>query len=424
MRVTFVALTYAPSVGGAQTHVREVAEGLAGRGHTVRVVTTDALRTPGASDPGLVEPAAEVLGGVAVRRFATRGPLGRANRVLRRALAWTSTRPRLARRTAGLGAQVFVPLSVPMARAVHRAFRTDDVVVGCSAPFLTQVAPPHLRGRAPAAAVSMPLLHLDEGAPAAMVVGALRRCDGVTASTGFERAAQVELGIEASRIAVLPPGIDPDAFPELDPTSARAALGLPERPTVGYIGRLAGYKGIDTLLDAAPFLWADREDLTVLVAGSAAGWAGYDEAIARARAVGGDRLVVRDGFSEAEKSLLFAACDVVAYPSRAESFGLVTLEAWAASRPVVAAAIGAVSDVVRPGVDGLLVPPGDAEALAAAVAGLLADERSRLAMGRAGRERAEGPLAWPTIVDGWERFLAESIERRRRTTGRTTGGAP
>lgn len=417
MRVTFVALTYAPSVGGAQTYVRHVAEGLAARGHSVRVITTDALRTPGAADPGRVEPACETIGGVEVRRFGTRGPLGVLNRVVRRVITRMGIPHRTGRWARAITGQLYVPMSIPMAVAVRRAFRTDDVVVGCSAPFLTLVVPPHLRGRASGAAVSVPLLHLESGAPHGTVARALRRCDGVTAATTFERSAQVALGVEPARVALLPPGIDADAFAEVDPPAARAALGLPERPTVGYLGRLAAYKGVDTLLAAAPMLWEAQEDLTVLVAGSPAGWVGYDAAVARARAHGGDRLVERLGFSDHDRPLLYAACDVVVYPSSEESFGLVILEAWAARRPVVAAGIGAVSDVVRAGVDGLLVPPADPPALAAAVARLLADEETRRAMGAAGRLRAEGPLAWPTIIDGWEAFLAESVAHRRRARG-------
>ncbi len=90
---------------------------------------------------------------------------------------------------------------------------------------------------------------------------------------------------------------------------------------------------------------------------------------------------------------LLAGCDVLALPSYAEGMPLVVLEAMAQSRPVVASAVGGSPEVVVDGVTGLLVPPGDVHALAAALRGLLADPERARRLGEAGRARVEADFS-------------------------------
>ena len=98
---------------------------------------------------------------------------------------------------------------------------------------------------------------------------------------------------------------------------------------------------------------------------------------------------------------------------------MVTLEAWCARRPVVAGDIPAVRCLIRPGLDGVLVPPGDVAALADALGRLLGDAASREAYGAAGRLRAESEFSWDHIVDLWHAFLVGSVERASSTSSRT-----
>jgi glycosyltransferase involved in cell wall biosynthesis len=411
VRVTFLVANYWPSVGGAQVHVQRVAEGLVARhGHHVEVVTTDAERAPGSRDPGRLPVGTDVHGGVTIRRLPV---ARRAHHVVRRA--------RLARRRLGLGrggpTLAAGPLGARLAVEAGRAARRSDVVVGVTAPSLTVAAADLATRGTGTAHVVMPLLHLGAGDPPPWAVRSMRRADGCTSSTPFERDWLVAHGLDPSRLAVLPPGCDPDRYPELDAPTARGVLGLPERPTVGFIGRMAAHKGIDTLAAAMPAVWERHPDTTLLLAGNRTAWAGLDDVLSRLRDVGGDRVVVHGPFADDERPTLLAACDVVAFPSREESFGMVTIEAWCARRPVVAADIDAVRCLVRPGVDGELVPVGDPAALTDAVAALLDDPDRAGRYALAGRSRAEAEFTWDGIVDAWDDFLAGAAARRRCGSG-------
>jgi glycosyltransferase involved in cell wall biosynthesis len=210
---------------------------------------------------------------------------------------------------------------------------------------------------------------------------------------------------------VIPPGTDVAGAAVLTPSEARQRAGLPEQPTVGFIGRLAAYKGVDTLVDAAPAIWSARPDATVLLAGSPTGWEGYRSP--EVAALGGDRLVIREGLDDDERDLLLQACDVVVHPSRHESFGMIAIEAWAARRPVVLADIDAVRSFVDDGRTGLLIPPGDAGALASAVVDLLDDPDQRAALAAAGRAEAEAGFDWERICDQWAELVSSSTRGGR-----------
>jgi glycosyltransferase involved in cell wall biosynthesis len=396
-RVSFVALNYLPSTGGSQEYVRRVAEALAARGHDVEVLTTDALRSPSASDPGRVGRPDDTIAGVRVRRFPVPGPVRRVQLLVRYVVVrgpWAHGLPRAS------GPWLAGPLAPGLARATRRAVRDRDVVVACSAPFSTFALPSWgSRRRRRAAVVGLPFLHVARVAPHRSVGRALRRCDALVAMTPVELA---DAGGPLPAVRVIPPGTDA-VLSERTPSDARRRLGLPARTTIGFVGRLAAYKGIDVLLASAPAVWEAHPDVTVLVAGATTGWDGLEGAIEGSGSP--DRVEVRTDLSDEERDFALAACDVVALPSLEESFGLVIAEAWAAGRPVVAADIAAVRSTVRDGEDALLVPPADPGALASAVIALLDDPERRTALGHAGRDRVEHELRWSVAADRWSELV-------------------
>jgi glycosyltransferase involved in cell wall biosynthesis len=161
----------------------------------------------------------------------------------------------------------------------------------------------------------------------------------------------------------------------------------PGGPSVVFAGRLDRIKGPQVLLAAVPEIVARHPGVRVTFCGDG-------PAAVELRATA-DRLGVAEAveltgwLGPAEVRRRIAAADLLVVPSLApEAFGLSCLEAFAAGTPVVAAAVGALPELVEPGVTGALVAPGDPAALAAAVGDLLADPRARARLGAAARDRS------------------------------------
>jgi glycosyltransferase involved in cell wall biosynthesis len=126
----------------------------------------------------------------------------------------------------------------------------------------------------------------------------------------------------------------------------------------------------------------------------------------------------RSSFPAEDKASIFAACDVYAMSSITDSFGQTYLEAWLSGRPVIGARIPAIECVFEHGVDGLLVAPQSAPALAGALVALLAAARRRAAMGVAGRAKTLARFTWDRVTDRVEAAYRETLHQGRRSTAR------
>lgn len=179
---------------------------------------------------------------------------------------------------------------------------------------------------------------------------------------------------------------------------------------IGVVSRLRREKGVDVLLDALPLL-ADIPELHVVVVGD-----GAEMESLRRRARGSPVPVHFLGHRE-DAGEWIAASDLIAIPSRRESFGRVTVEAMAAGRPLVASGVGGLVDAVADGVTGTLVPPDDPPALAAALRELLTDRGAARRMGEAGRARYQSKHTLAHMAASWrcawERALLRKGAERR-----------
>ena len=163
------------------------------------------------------------------------------------------------------------------------------------------------------------------------------------------------------------------------PDEQHPALPRPRPgPLIGAIGRLERQKGFDTLIRAL----ADLDGTTLVLVGDGSERASLEEL---ARRVGVADRVVWTGWSDEARRYL-SSFDVFAFPSRFEGFPLAVLEALLARSAVVAADVGSVSEVVRDGETGFLVPAEDPVALSGAIRRLLADAGLRRRLGERGRQ--------------------------------------
>lgn len=275
------------------------------------------------------------------------------------------------------GAETFIPSSEQIVRAKER--HGFKVVLTCWE--------------------NIPFLHDEDRVLRARKEVVRLGADLFLAVTRSARRALVLEGVEESRIAVLPMGVDTRAFaPSPRDEGLAAELGLPPGgPIVLYCGRLIREKGLIDLVLAARLL--RRKDARLVLVGE-----GPERLRLEAAA---ERLGVSAVFVPPQPydrmPAVHALADVFVLPSVPtpywqEQFGMVLAEAMACGRPVVASASGSIPEVVD-GV-GVLVPPSSPEALAGVLDELLDDPARRTALGAAGRALAE------------ERYDAERVAAR------------
>ena len=188
----------------------------------------------------------------------------------------------------------------------------------------------------------------------------------------------------SARFAVIPNGVDLSRFATPPPRCGiRSELGIPaDALLMGVVARLEAEKGHRFLIDAMPAVLAAVPDAWLLVVGEGSE---ADKLRDRASSLGAhvaDR--IRFTGRRDDVSALTADLDVAVLPSLREAQGISILEAMARRVPVVASAVGGIPEVITSGVDGILVPPGDAEALGVALARLLSDPALRRRLGEAG----------------------------------------
>jgi rhamnosyl/mannosyltransferase len=208
----------------------------------------------------------------------------------------------------------------------------------------------------------------------------------IVSSEAYLRSSRVLTRLREKCI-VVPFGIDPGSFAlrEREREIVERLAQEHGRPLALFLGVLRPYKGLEILLQAMTKVRG-----RLLITGRGPHRAQLE---ARAHRLGvADRVTFFGEVSETERRLLLHACDVLVLPSvdRRESFGIAQLEAMACGKPVVSSDLPTgVSVVNRHERTGLLVPPGDPEALAEALNRLLGDQALRTALGQAARVRVE-----------------------------------
>jgi rhamnosyl/mannosyltransferase len=235
----------------------------------------------------------------------------------------------------------------------------------------------------------------------------------VVSSAPLAHAAAIRTWPE--RLRVIPFGIDSARWVATDAVRQRAAeiraqLGS---PLVLFAGRLVAYKGVDVLIRAVAPL-----SIPAVVIGD--GPMRERLAALAAQANGSGRITLAGEVDDAELHAYMTACDIFVLPSvtRAEAFGYVQLEAMASGKPVISTDLpSGVPWVNRHEETGLIVPPGDVDALRAAIARLAGDSELRVSLGAAGARRVQSDFSIEAMADRFVSVCHEAAGLRDRGTG-------
>jgi mannosyltransferase len=213
----------------------------------------------------------------------------------------------------------------------------------------------------------------------------IHRMDAIIATSGISASY---LKREAT---VIPHGVDTDRYaPPADRPAAFAEAALPGRYAIGCFGRVRAQKGTDVFVDAMCRLLPRYPDFTAAIVGAIT----VDQAAfardlkQRIEAAGlSSRIVMTGELPIEELPRWYRRLTIYAFTSRNEGFGLTLIEAMSSGAALVASRAGAAELVVEDGVTGVLTPPGDVDALVAALEPLLHDPASAAAMGARARKR-------------------------------------
>ena len=254
----------------------------------------------------------------------------------------------------------------------------------------------------------------DTPEPAARIIGeeqVVEAADMLIANTDIEAKQLINLyDAEPARVEVVHPGVDLSVFRPVEKATARASLGLPlDVDVLLFAGRIQPLKAPDVLLRAVAELLDQspglRSRLVVPVVGGPSGSGlEHPESLAQLASELGLDDIVRfvPPVAQEELARWYAAATLVALPSYNESFGLVAAEAQAAGTPVLAAAVGGLTTVVRDEHRGLRIEGHDARAWAAALRRVLEDADLRL--------RLEAGALEQTRRFAWEHTAAQTLE--------------
>ncbi|MGE3418455.1 MAG: glycosyltransferase family 4 protein [Bradyrhizobium sp.] len=186
-------------------------------------------------------------------------------------------------------------------------------------------------------------------------------------------------------------GVDTDAYaPPANGAAAFAEAGLPGRYAIGCFGRVRPQKGSDVFVEAMCRLLPRYPDFTAVMVGAIVPeQQAFANGLKKQIETAGlqSRIVITGELTVEEVRRWYQRLTIYAFTSRNEGFGLTLIEAMAAGAALVAARAGAAERVVEDGVTGVLIPPGDAEALVAALEPLMRDQAAAASMGERARAR-------------------------------------
>jgi glycosyltransferase involved in cell wall biosynthesis len=383
MKVLYIVPAYPPFVSGSARLAHTTVEFLKERGHNVTVLTTNALnptdywlkdRHRALSSPDKLSKATVIRWPVKYLPFSKL-----SFKLIRDLTLLLGCHSRYAYLSAALGH--FYPwLPGFRAEAIKRASQSDIVHVmdiSYDAAWLSGI---HAAKQTQTPLIGQPLIHgglgsrtLQHYTMSHQLLG-LCQCDTIFAMTDWELGLLEQLGIDVSNTHVIGACIDVTQYGTGDQHSFLHRWKI-QKPVIGFLGTVTRDKGALDLVKAASTLWDQGLRFSLVIAGPSADLA-LPENKPWLHALG--------TLSESDKHGLLAALDVLALPSRVDSFGIVFLEAWAYRKPVIGAQVGGITSVIDDNINGMLIPFGEPDTLASSIHKLLTDKRLAKKLGQAG----------------------------------------
>jgi glycosyltransferase involved in cell wall biosynthesis/phosphoheptose isomerase len=237
--------------------------------------------------------------------------------------------------------------------------------------------------------------------------------DAIIATCSDEVAELAAMGARPNHVSIVPCGVDTRLF---SPGSERFAAAAGAAHLLLTVGRFVERKGYDCGIRALPALPGAA---LVIVGGPAADQLARDAEARRLRAVAVecgvvDRVHLVGAVPHDQLPQLYRCADVVLSTPWYEPFGITPVEAAACGRPVVGSAVGGLLDTIVDGTTGRLVPPRDPDAVAEAVAPLLADPQLARRWGQQARRRAVATYDWSIVAEHTEAVLEATVAAHRR----------
>jgi glycosyltransferase involved in cell wall biosynthesis len=226
-----------------------------------------------------------------------------------------------------------------------------------------------------------------------------QQAERVICSSRFAVAEAIRVhGLPPQKVNLSPAAVDPNEWQtDADLAAFRQLFGVEGGRLITFAGRLTHAKGPQVLLEAFPHILAVAPDARMAIAGEGplGPWL-----LRRAQELGVGSEVTCTGYLRGKVlATLLCASDVCVLPSLMEASGQGAAEAMGGGIPVVASVTGGLPELIAQEEDGLLVPPGDVKALAAAIVRVLYDRELRTRLAINGRRRILAGHAWPTVVD-------------------------
>jgi glycosyltransferase involved in cell wall biosynthesis len=402
MHAVFVLPRFFPYRGGYENSMLAIAKCLVNRGHRATVFTTTAEDLESLWLPGYKTFSAgeSEVDGVVIRRL----PVS-YNKLARRTTRFAGLVPYWRWK-----AQFWTPgFYVPGLRAALHRIDADVFHVGPLPYNNLMYAGIEAAEYRSVPVIATPCTHFGQQGSSEVAkhyaqphqIALLQHCDRVLCMTQTESRNLAELGVAPQKLTVIGHGFDPGLATGGDGERICKRHSI-TGPVVLHLGMKAYEKGSITLIEAMKLLWERGSEAWLVMAGPSL--RAFDDYVAQ-NAGGCSRFINLPPFADEEKRHLLAAADIVVQSSRVESLGLVLLEAWAASKPVIAADIAVSRELIDSAGGGSIVPFGDRERLAQEIARLLADGDLRRTMGLRGQNKAqeyEGEKMWVRNAEEFE----------------------